>query len=110
VVSLSAFAEGKLVQHNPTLYVNQAKSPSSNAPPWALHTKSELRKPILKTAHACAHWRAWLLDGSAQRKAGETTFDFNPPNGNPGSNGFILFGSNAGNAWHTNGGFTGLER
>jgi len=47
----------------------------------------------------------WI--GSA--KAGERTFDFNPPNGDPAKNGFILFGSNAGNAWHTNGGFTGLD-
>jgi hypothetical protein len=41
-------------------------------------------------------------------KAGDRTFDFNPPNGDPAKNGFILFGSNAGNAWHTNDGFTGL--
>ena len=40
-------------------------------------------------------------------KAGEHTFDFNGANGDPAKNGFILFGSNAGNAWHTNDGFTG---
>src|SRR5260221_8874211 len=46
----------------------------------------------------------WL--GSAQ--AGDHTYDFNPPNGDPLKNGFILFGSNT-NGWQTNGGFTGVE-
>src|SRR5262245_26139417 len=61
-------------------------------------------KQLAMCALACMA-AGWI--GSA--RAGEKTFDFNPPNGDPAKNGFILFGSNAGNAWHTNEGFTGLD-
>ena len=40
--------------------------------------------------------------------AGDTTYNFDSPNGDPAKiPGFVLFGANAANAWHTNGGFSG---
>ena len=48
-----------------------------------------------------------VLIWSGSALAGEYLYDFNPPNGDPATLGFALFGANAANAWHTNGGFTG---
>src|SRR5262245_52197354 len=41
--------------------------------------------------------------------AGEHLYNFDPPNGDPAANGFIVFGVNAPNAWHTNTGFSGAD-
>jgi hypothetical protein len=40
--------------------------------------------------------------------AGDHTYNFNPPNGDPNNQpGFVLFGANVGGAWQQSGGFTG---
>src|SRR4051812_22428143 len=66
--------------------------------------RKRFSKQLTTCALACLA-AGWITTA----KAGEHTFDFTPPNGDPAKNGFVLFGSNAGNAWHTNGGFSGLD-
>jgi len=47
----------------------------------------------------------WINTASA----GEHFYNFDPPNGDPAANGFIVYGANAANAWHTNTGFSGAD-
>lgn len=72
-----------------------------SAPPRRWQRRFASRLALCGLASLAAGWI-----GSAQ--AGEHVYDFNPPNGDPYKNGFILFGSNT-NGWQTNGGFTGVD-
>lgn len=71
-----------------------------SAPPRRWQRRFASRLALCGLASLAAGWI-----GSAQ--AGEHVYDFNPPNGDPYKNGFILFGSNT-NGWQTNDGFTGV--
>jgi len=72
-----------------------------SAPRWRARQRFTKQFALLGLASLAAGWI-----GSAQ--AGEHFYDFNPPNGNPLTSGFVLFGSNT-NGWQTNGGFTGVD-
>ncbi len=72
-----------------------------SAPPRRWQRRFASRLALCGLASLAAGWI-----GSAQ--AGDHLYDFNPPNGDPVKNGFILFGSNT-NGYQTNGGFTGVD-
>src|SRR5215469_14532446 len=75
--------------------------------PWCSAPKQRRQRRI--TTHLAVCGLASLAAGwIGTANAGEHFYDFNPPNGNPLTSGFIMYGSNT-NGWQTNGGFTGAD-
>ena len=76
--------------------------PGCSAPVWR---RQRPYKKLLACVGLVSVAAGWTLTATA----GDHFYNFDPPNGDPATSGFILYGANAANAWHTNNGASGTD-
>src|SRR5690349_9165745 len=77
--------------------------PGCSAPVWRRQRPLKLLASVALVSAAAG----WTLTATA----GDHFFNFDPPNGDPNAPGagFVIYGANKANSWHTNNGASGAD-